>query len=242
MDYQDLLMKMGVGSAHPGGYNATLRMLDHFLTGGGEKILEIGCGTGRTACELAARGYEVTAVDLRPDMIRKAKERAKKMDRSPSFKVADLFSLPMTGDLFDIILIESLTVFLDIKKAIDRYSSLLRPGGRIFDREMMARDPFPTALFQELSSFYGISSLPTPEGWKRLFVHSGFTDLTIWDLQEVTTELENYINEKPDPYQLIDEGAFADQEIVQKTIQNTDLTLKAAPYLFHGVITGKKTS
>ena len=39
-------------------------------------ILDIGCGTGRHAIELAKRGYEVTGLDLSESQLRKAREKA----------------------------------------------------------------------------------------------------------------------------------------------------------------------
>lgn len=42
-----------------------------------KKILDIGCGTGRHAVELAKRGYKVTGVDLSESQLRRADEKAK---------------------------------------------------------------------------------------------------------------------------------------------------------------------
>lgn len=53
------------------------------------KILDIGCGTGRHAVELAKRGYNVTGIDLSPSMIEKAKENANKSNVKIDFSVAD---------------------------------------------------------------------------------------------------------------------------------------------------------
>jgi len=40
------------------------------------RILDAGCGTGRLAVELQRRGHTVTAVDLDPDMIDKARDKS----------------------------------------------------------------------------------------------------------------------------------------------------------------------
>ena len=40
------------------------------------KILDVGCGTGRHAIELAKRGYQVTGIDLSEDQLKRAREKA----------------------------------------------------------------------------------------------------------------------------------------------------------------------
>lgn len=42
----------------------------------GASILDVGCGTGRHAVELARRGYMVTGVDISAQMLAKAKDKA----------------------------------------------------------------------------------------------------------------------------------------------------------------------
>ncbi len=41
------------------------------------KILDVGCGTGRHAIELARRGYDVTGLDLSPSQLERAREKAR---------------------------------------------------------------------------------------------------------------------------------------------------------------------
>lgn len=43
---------------------------------GGRRVLDAGCGTGRVAIELAARGYEVVGVDLDAGMLAAARAKA----------------------------------------------------------------------------------------------------------------------------------------------------------------------
>src|SRR6267143_1133670 len=42
----------------------------------GERLLEIGCGTGDEALELASKGCEVVAIDPSEEMLRLAKKKA----------------------------------------------------------------------------------------------------------------------------------------------------------------------
>jgi len=42
-----------------------------------KRILDIGCGTGRHAIELAKRGYQVTGIDLSESQLKRAQQKAK---------------------------------------------------------------------------------------------------------------------------------------------------------------------
>lgn len=51
-------------------------LLDLLALPPGASILDMGCGVGRHAVPLAQRGYAVTGVDLSPDMLAQARQRA----------------------------------------------------------------------------------------------------------------------------------------------------------------------
>jgi 2-polyprenyl-3-methyl-5-hydroxy-6-metoxy-1,4-benzoquinol methylase len=59
-------------------------------------ILDIGCGTGRHAIELAQRGYSVTGIDLSEDQLSRAKSKAMKAGVDVNFELHDArdFSFP----------------------------------------------------------------------------------------------------------------------------------------------------
>lgn len=65
----------------------------------GGPILELGCGTGRVALPLAAAGHEVTAVDIDPAMLERARRRADAagaaIARRIDFVEADLLGLKL---------------------------------------------------------------------------------------------------------------------------------------------------
>src|SRR3984957_5197559 len=71
----------------------------------GMRVLDVGCGVGRWSRLLAARGAQVTGVDLSPTMIGEARRRAAGAGLAERcrFVVADLAQLEL-GERFDLIL------------------------------------------------------------------------------------------------------------------------------------------
>lgn len=59
----------------------------------GKTILDIGCGTGRHAVELARRGYRVTGVDLSASQLARAREKAAEAGVSVDFRQGDACAL-----------------------------------------------------------------------------------------------------------------------------------------------------
>ncbi len=66
-----------------------------------KRILDIGCGTGRHAVELAKRGYTVTGVDLSEAMLKKAAQKAEAAGVKVEFKQQDARELPFREE-FDL--------------------------------------------------------------------------------------------------------------------------------------------
>jgi SAM-dependent methyltransferase len=66
--------------------------LDRGLIGPG-RALDLGCGPGRNAVHLAARGFQVDAVDLSPTAVAWAEERAHEAGVDIRFHCADAFAL-----------------------------------------------------------------------------------------------------------------------------------------------------
>ena len=54
------------------------------------RILDLACGSGRHAVTLASQGYEVTGLDLSPQMVDVAQHHAKEKGVSVHFSVADM--------------------------------------------------------------------------------------------------------------------------------------------------------
>ncbi|WP_166240993.1 class I SAM-dependent methyltransferase [Paenibacillus turpanensis] len=165
MNYLDLLAAMGTGDAHPGGFAATIEQFKRHPLPADAHILEIGCGTGRTACHLAQLGYLVTAIDLRRDMIEKAKIRAERSHTKVQFLAADAKELPFPRDSFDVVIAESVTIFAGAA-SIDEYYRVLKPGGVLYDREIVSIGSLSEAAQCQIHRFYGVSHLWGIDKWK----------------------------------------------------------------------------
>ena len=62
--------------------------------------LELGCGTGSNAVWLAQRGFDVTAVDISPLAIERARARAAAGGADVRFLTADVLAGPDVGGIF----------------------------------------------------------------------------------------------------------------------------------------------
>ena len=96
----------------------------------GQRVLDLGCGTGRHTAWLAEMGAEVTAVDFSVGMLRQARSRC--ANQSVSFVIHDLHEpLPFHSGSFDCVLS---SLVLEHIRALDPFfgeiNRVLRPGGR----------------------------------------------------------------------------------------------------------------
>ncbi|HZU91293.1 MAG TPA: class I SAM-dependent methyltransferase [Stellaceae bacterium] len=109
------------------------RILDLVLAGKGPlDALDVGCGTGFLALELAARGHRVTGVDFAPAMIAQARDKAAARGFAVRFEEADAEALPFPAGSFDLVVSRHLLWTLPHPEAaIDEWIRVLRPGGRL---------------------------------------------------------------------------------------------------------------
>lgn len=104
----------------------------------GKKILDIGCGTGLLSVKLAKMGGDVIGVDLSPDMLRIATERAKSLDVPVKFVNQPMQQLEGFVN-FDaaVIAIDSLNYVVDQQEVIQTlkniYNALKVGGVLLFD-------------------------------------------------------------------------------------------------------------
>jgi SAM-dependent methyltransferase len=121
-------------------------------------VLDVGAGTGRVALDLAARGIEVVALDLEPELLEALTARAARLRLSVETIVADARSFNAGDGRFGLVAVPMQTLQLldDAAARAEFFGAAhraLRPGGLV-----------AVALADALESFDGESDgLPEPD-------------------------------------------------------------------------------
>lgn len=112
----------------------------------GATVLELGCGTGTNAVELARRGYRVTAVDLVELPVEKGREKARKAKVTVDFRVGDLTRLDLGGP-YDVVFDSGVYHGMrqhDLGGLLAALERVTRPGTRWLSLAGNAKEPHPT--------------------------------------------------------------------------------------------------
>lgn len=240
MHYLEMLTRLGIGSAHPGGYRSTLDLLASIPLPPGTSILEVGCGTGRTACLLAKMGYKVTAVDLHPTMIEKARTRSQSEQLAINFKVGDIRNIPCEAGQFDVILSESATNFVHADLALAEYYRVLKPGGVFLGREVIRTGFLTSMQMEEIQSFLGFAQLFSEKEWMHALETQSFTSVQLTDIKRLVDPNDNEQPPLPDEHQIVDEGVYNNEAIWQTSYRYTEILNCHKETLASALITGMK--
>jgi demethylmenaquinone methyltransferase/2-methoxy-6-polyprenyl-1,4-benzoquinol methylase/phosphoethanolamine N-methyltransferase len=109
----------------------------------GEKLLDVGCGTGAVtlAAKSKVRDIEAHGIDASPEMIAVAKEKAAKARYEIDFQVALIEAIPFPDAAFDLATSSLMLHHLpdDLKsKGFAEIRRVLRPGGRLVATDFAA--------------------------------------------------------------------------------------------------------
>jgi ubiquinone/menaquinone biosynthesis C-methylase UbiE len=240
MNYHDALAKLGVGTAHPGGIQTTQAWTERIHWDSLNRVLEIGCGTGRTACLLAKQHdhLRVVGVDIRELMIDKARKRARlhKLDDRVLFVATDAHQLPFEDHTFDLIYMESVGVFMDTNRLYQEVARVVKPGGTVVAIEMMDLLGIPRQLMSLIHDFYGARQVPTFEGWKQILQRAGFENVHALQTMQLHVQLSD--NSDPDQAITVQSDEWQAIHNVQET--NAYLLQMCAPFLGYVVLRAEK--
>lgn len=185
------------GTKHYGGLKATEELIGLCHLSKGKYVLDVGCGVGITACYIAKKyGCKVVGIDISDKMLDWAKKKAKRegVEYGVEFKVADAQDLSFEDDLFDVVICESVTAFVEEKqKAVSECVRVTRPGGYIgFNEATWIKTP-STELVKYLSRITGVKEILTSDGWDELLAGSGLKDIEVRIYK--IDKLSQFINE-----------------------------------------------
>ncbi|MGH9028008.1 MAG: class I SAM-dependent methyltransferase, partial [Acidimicrobiales bacterium] len=109
-------------------------------------VLEVGCGTGQLARQLAARGVDVTAIDIGPTMVAMARRR--ETSGSVAFQVISFEEYAADDGSFDLIVSADALHWIDPEVKFCKSARLLRTGGRLalLSIEQVYDEPLRTEL------------------------------------------------------------------------------------------------
>ncbi len=105
-----------------------LVLLSRLPSGG--RVLEIGCGTGQATLPLAARGHEVTCVELGANMATVARRNLREFP-GVSIEVGAFEEWTAPGEPYDVVLAATCWHWIDPEVRFRKVASVLRPGGAL---------------------------------------------------------------------------------------------------------------
>ncbi|HEY7286846.1 MAG TPA: class I SAM-dependent methyltransferase [Vicinamibacterales bacterium] len=108
------------------------RLANHAGIREGQRVLDVACGTAVVAITAARRGATVTALDLTPELLARARENATIAGVAVDFHEGDVEQLPFEPSTFDVVVSQFGHIFAprpDV--AIAQMLRVLKPGGTI---------------------------------------------------------------------------------------------------------------
>lgn len=146
------------------------------------KVLDVACGPGIVACELARVGAEVTGIDLTPAMIEQARLRADRENVRVAYHIGNALHLPFQANSFDRVVTRySFHHMQEPERVLAEMVRVCRPGGRVividatptpecqknYDRAETLRDPSHTSAL----TLHQLLSLGADAGLEPVVVH-----------------------------------------------------------------------
>jgi cyclopropane fatty-acyl-phospholipid synthase-like methyltransferase len=148
----------------------------HAGIGEGERLLDVGCGTGGPARRIArTTGAVVTGIAISPHQIAAAASNRQGPRGHTGYHVADAAHLPFGSASFDAaIAIESMMHMPDKRRVLREIVRVLRPGARLVVADFVEHDLEPLPTGAASSQFDSMTSIPTQDGWEKLTKEAGF--------------------------------------------------------------------
>ncbi|MEJ2856247.1 MULTISPECIES: class I SAM-dependent methyltransferase [unclassified Saccharothrix] len=174
------------------------RLLDAARVTPSDRVLDIGCGTGKSTRDAARRAAHALGVDLSSRMVEEARRRAEREGlANVAFEQADAQVHPFPEAAFDLVISRHGVMFFgDPEKAFANIATALRPGGRmaLLTWQPLARNEFASTFRALVADGKPVPeppstgahpfSLSDPDRVRALLTGAGMTDVELHAVSE----------------------------------------------------------
>ena len=171
----------------------------------GQRVLDVGCGTGNAALIAARAGAQVTAVDPAPRLLDVARAQARRDGLTIEFLPGEAASLPLPDRRFDAVLSNFAVIFAtDPTAAVAEMVRVLTPGGRIVFSAWLpggAIGQMAGAAMELVRRALGAPTPPAPFAWHD---QSAFGTLFAAHHMTVTVEHHELAFTAPSPHDFLE--------------------------------------
>jgi len=179
----------GIDQLHLGGRGASRSLAQLGEVRPGQRVLDVGCGTGGAARLLADEfGCEVVGVDITAAFVAAAEwlSAATGLAERTRFLCADAARTPLPDGGFDLVWCQhALMNMPDAPAVLAEWRRLLAPGGRVLLHEVVAGDNLePLALPVPWARTAATSHLQPREALEASLAAAGFEPLCVRDVTE----------------------------------------------------------
>lgn len=236
---------LGKRVIHPGGRRATEELFQRAALQAGQQVLDVGCGVGTTALQVARRfGAGVTAVDIAPLMLARARANvhAAGLEAQVRVESGDIRALPFPDNAFDCVIAEAVTMFVERSRAAQELVRVCRPGGRVLATEFLwRRPPTPEARQVFLGEVCPGMQFDTLDDWVQLYHEAGLSNVQVTSGPfEMMTPAGFVSDEGPVNSIAIMGRALSRPSYVRKMAWLMPRMARAVPYLGYIVVAGVK--
>ena len=174
----------------------------------GKRLLDVGCGTGKSFLPMLEQGWEVTACDISPAMVAIARE---KVGDRVDLSVADMRELPVFGEFDVVFCLDDAVNYLlsneELEQALTGMRRNLGPGGLLM---------FDVNTTESYRTFFAEEVVVERNGKKLIWKGRTSPDAPPGSIAEASFEVEplDETGGPPIPPELHRERHFPEAEIV----------------------------
>ena len=167
--YKRMLLRKTKTLKNLKGYKRTVSLLEKLIGGDrkNNKIMEIACGMGFHILEINSKGWNITGLEIDPNLVSLVNETANYFGLEPCAIIGDACNIPVADDSYDVVYSKSFFEHVyDVDLALREQIRILKPGGKLI---IIDGNLLDFRCFVDLFFFYPLRTKGKYGGVKWLF-------------------------------------------------------------------------